>query len=66
MEDVFLLTRNVIRARVEAFDSNDSIYWMFCSDFLFQLELQFEDRNMQFTVTPVHAAIIMQFQEQTR
>nr|XP_029118458.1 anaphase-promoting complex subunit 2 isoform X2 [Elaeis guineensis] len=30
-----------------------------------KLELQFEDRNMQFTVTPVHAAIIMQFQEQT-
>ncbi|XP_020111504.1 anaphase-promoting complex subunit 2 isoform X2 [Ananas comosus] len=30
-----------------------------------KLELQFEDRNMQFTVAPVHAAIIMQFQEQT-
>lgn len=30
-----------------------------------KLELQFEDRNMQFTVSPVHAAIIMQFQEQT-
>ncbi|XP_072960553.1 anaphase-promoting complex subunit 2 isoform X2 [Typha angustifolia] len=28
-----------------------------------KLELQFEDRNMQFTVAPVHAAIIMQFQE---
>lgn len=30
-----------------------------------KLELQFEDRAMQFTVTPVHASIIMQFQEQT-
>ncbi|KAG8082418.1 hypothetical protein GUJ93_ZPchr0014g47257 [Zizania palustris] len=28
-----------------------------------KLELQFEDRSMQFTVAPVHAAIIMQFQE---
>uniref|UniRef100_A0A2P2KRV8 Anaphase-promoting complex subunit 2 n=1 Tax=Rhizophora mucronata TaxID=61149 RepID=A0A2P2KRV8_RHIMU len=30
-----------------------------------KLELQFEDRTVQLTVTPVHAAIIMQFQEQT-
>lgn len=30
-----------------------------------KLELQFEDREVQFTVTPVHASIIMQFQEQT-
>ncbi|XVE53198.1 hypothetical protein DITRI_Ditri02bG0184600 [Diplodiscus trichospermus] len=30
-----------------------------------KLELQFEDKAMQFTVAPVHAAIIMQFQEQT-
>ncbi|XP_077224697.1 anaphase-promoting complex subunit 2-like [Tasmannia lanceolata] len=30
-----------------------------------KLELQFEDRNVQFTVAPVHAAIIMQFQEKT-
>ncbi|XAR65216.1 hypothetical protein NMG60_11009256 [Bertholletia excelsa] len=29
-----------------------------------KLELQFEDRSLQFTVTPVHASIIMQFQEQ--
>ncbi|XP_062111551.1 anaphase-promoting complex subunit 2 isoform X3 [Humulus lupulus] len=29
-----------------------------------KLELQFEDREMQFTVTPVHAAIIMKFQDQ--
>ncbi|PNT61322.1 hypothetical protein BRADI_5g13780v3 [Brachypodium distachyon] len=28
-----------------------------------KLELQFEDRNMQFTVVPVHAAIVMRFQE---
>ncbi|KAJ3681820.1 hypothetical protein LUZ60_014393 [Juncus effusus] len=28
-----------------------------------KLELQFEDRTMQFTVSPVHAAIVMQFQE---
>lgn len=28
-----------------------------------KLELQFEDRSMQFTVAPVHAAIIMRFQE---
>ncbi|XP_047064120.1 anaphase-promoting complex subunit 2-like [Lolium rigidum] len=28
-----------------------------------KLELQFEDRSMQFTVVPVHAAIIMRFQE---
>ncbi|XP_010467021.1 PREDICTED: anaphase-promoting complex subunit 2 [Camelina sativa] len=28
-----------------------------------KLELQFEDRTMQFTVSPTHAAIIMQFQE---
>jgi len=31
-----------------------------------QLELQFEDRAMQFTVSPTHAAIIMQFQEKKR
>ncbi|XP_021910305.1 anaphase-promoting complex subunit 2 isoform X2 [Carica papaya] len=30
-----------------------------------KLELQFEDRAMQFTVAPIHAAIIMQFQDQT-
>ncbi|EOY01860.1 hypothetical protein QUC31_013573 [Theobroma cacao] len=30
-----------------------------------KLELQFEDKAMQFTVAPVHAAIIMQFQDQT-
>ncbi|KAK1379565.1 Anaphase-promoting complex subunit 2 [Heracleum sosnowskyi] len=30
-----------------------------------KLELQFEDRELQFTVTPIHASIIMQFQEQT-
>ncbi|KAE8726310.1 Anaphase-promoting complex subunit 2 [Hibiscus syriacus] len=30
-----------------------------------KLELQFEDKTMQFTVAPVHAAIIMQFQDQT-
>lgn len=30
-----------------------------------KLELQFEDREVQFTVTPVHASIIMQFQDQT-
>ncbi|KAI4314137.1 hypothetical protein L6164_027073 [Bauhinia variegata] len=29
-----------------------------------KLELQFEDRAMQFTVAPVHASIIMQFQDQ--
>lgn len=33
---------------------------------LLQLELQFEDRSMQFTVSPLHAVIIMQFQEETR
>ncbi|KAA8529399.1 hypothetical protein F0562_033802 [Nyssa sinensis] len=30
-----------------------------------KLELQFEDRALQFTVAPVHASIIMQFQDQT-
>lgn len=30
-----------------------------------KLELEFEDRTLQFTVTPVHASIIMQFQNQT-
>uniref|UniRef100_A0A5B7AKH4 Anaphase-promoting complex subunit 2 n=1 Tax=Davidia involucrata TaxID=16924 RepID=A0A5B7AKH4_DAVIN len=30
-----------------------------------KLELQFEDRAVQFTVAPVHASIIMQFQDQT-
>ncbi|CAL8074852.1 unnamed protein product [Prunus armeniaca] len=30
-----------------------------------KLELQFEDRAVQFVVAPVHAAIIMQFQDQT-
>ncbi|KAJ9174255.1 hypothetical protein P3X46_017299 [Hevea brasiliensis] len=30
-----------------------------------KLELQFEDRAMPFTVSPVHAAIIMQFQDHT-
>ncbi|KAG9440844.1 hypothetical protein H6P81_021009 [Aristolochia fimbriata] len=29
-----------------------------------RLELEFEDRTMEFTVSPLHAAIIMQFQEQ--
>ncbi|XP_050236525.1 anaphase-promoting complex subunit 2 isoform X2 [Mercurialis annua] len=29
-----------------------------------KLELQFEDREIQLTVTPIHAAIIMQFQDQ--
>ncbi|XP_061992637.1 anaphase-promoting complex subunit 2 isoform X1 [Rosa rugosa] len=29
-----------------------------------KLELQFEDREMQFMVAPLHAAIIMQFQDQ--
>lgn len=29
-----------------------------------KLELQFEDQNMQFTVSPLHAVIIMQFREQ--
>nr|GEW02343.1 anaphase-promoting complex subunit 2 [Tanacetum cinerariifolium] len=32
---------------------------------LLKLELEFEDIMMQFTVTPVHATIIMKFQEQT-
>nr|KAJ0190875.1 hypothetical protein LSAT_V11C800409180 [Lactuca sativa] len=30
-----------------------------------KLELEFEDRTLQFTVTPVHASIIMKFQDQT-
>ncbi|TVU01173.1 hypothetical protein EJB05_53386 [Eragrostis curvula] len=30
-----------------------------------KLELQFEGRNMQFTVAPVHAAIIMRFQDKS-
>ncbi|XP_061370906.1 anaphase-promoting complex subunit 2 [Gastrolobium bilobum] len=30
-----------------------------------KLELQFEDRVVQFTVAPVHASIIMKFQDQT-
>nr|GFA77078.1 anaphase-promoting complex subunit 2 isoform X1 [Tanacetum cinerariifolium] len=30
-----------------------------------KLELEFEDRTLQFTVIPVHATIIMKFQEQT-
>ncbi|XP_022776827.1 anaphase-promoting complex subunit 2 isoform X2 [Durio zibethinus] len=30
-----------------------------------KLELQFEDKAMQFTVAPIHAAIIIQFQDQT-
>lgn len=30
-----------------------------------KLELQFEDRAVQFTVSPVHAAIIMQFEDKT-
>ncbi|KAL1806313.1 hypothetical protein ACET3Z_029381 [Daucus carota] len=30
-----------------------------------KLELQFEDREIQFTVTPIQASIIMKFQEQT-
>nr|XP_043606823.1 anaphase-promoting complex subunit 2 [Erigeron canadensis] len=29
-----------------------------------KLDLEFEDRTLQFTVTPVHASIIMQFQDQ--
>ncbi|KAJ0861913.1 putative cullin, anaphase-promoting complex subunit 2, cullin domain superfamily [Helianthus annuus] len=29
-----------------------------------KLELEFEDKTLQFTVTPVHASIIMQFQDQ--
>nr|GME18442.1 anaphase-promoting complex subunit 2 [Ipomoea batatas] len=31
-----------------------------------KLELEFEDRAMQFTCTPLHASIIMQFQDQKR
>lgn len=31
-----------------------------------QLELQFEDRSAQFVVSPMHAAIIMHFEDQTR
>ncbi|XP_071733972.1 anaphase-promoting complex subunit 2 [Rutidosis leptorrhynchoides] len=31
-----------------------------------KLELEFKDRTLQFIVTPVHASIIMQFQDQTR
>ncbi|CAL8992580.1 unnamed protein product [Prunus brigantina] len=38
----------------------------FISSSYFKLELQFEDRAVQFVVAPVHAAIIMQFQNQTR
>lgn len=30
-----------------------------------KLELQFDDRNVEFSVTPLHAAIVMQFQEKT-
>ncbi|PKU60855.1 anaphase-promoting complex subunit 2 isoform X2 [Dendrobium catenatum] len=30
-----------------------------------KLELHFDDRNVEFSVTPLHAAIIMQFQEKT-
>ncbi|KAL3823960.1 hypothetical protein ACJIZ3_019989 [Penstemon smallii] len=30
-----------------------------------KLELQFEDRTLQFSVTPLHASIISQFQDQT-
>ncbi|XP_024462198.1 anaphase-promoting complex subunit 2 isoform X3 [Populus trichocarpa] len=30
-----------------------------------KLELQFEDRTLQLSVAPIHAAIIMQFQDQT-
>ncbi|MQM13545.1 hypothetical protein Taro_046471 [Colocasia esculenta] len=30
-----------------------------------KLELQFEDRTLQFTVSPMHATIILKFQEQT-
>ncbi|XP_076900275.1 anaphase-promoting complex subunit 2-like isoform X1 [Bidens hawaiensis] len=30
-----------------------------------KLELEFGDKTLQFTVTPVHASIIMQFQDQT-
>ncbi|XP_078444610.1 anaphase-promoting complex/cyclosome 2 isoform X2 [Wolffia australiana] len=30
-----------------------------------KLELQFEDRALQFTVSPIHATIIMKFQEQS-
>jgi len=37
-----------------------------CCFMFFQLELQFEDRILQFNVAPVHATIIMQFQEQPR
>ncbi|KAI3816668.1 hypothetical protein L1987_16371 [Smallanthus sonchifolius] len=29
-----------------------------------KLELEFEDKTLQFTVTPIHASIIMQFQDQ--
>lgn len=43
-----------------------SIYIEPNSVLLFQLELQFEGRSMLFTVTPVLASIIMQFQDQTR
>jgi hypothetical protein len=31
-----------------------------------QLELQFEDRSAQYVVSPLHAAIIMQFEDQPK
>lgn len=43
-----------------------NLFTSFHYDFQFQLELQFEDQNMQFTVAPIHAVIITKFQDQTR
>ncbi|GKB88552.1 anaphase-promoting complex subunit 2 [Tanacetum coccineum] len=47
--------------------SNFNRHLIICclSSRLWKLELEFKNRTLQFTVTPVHAAIIMKFQEQT-
>ena len=50
-----------------SFDSIIFIYFcLILSCSMIQLELQFEDRVMQFTVAPVLASMIMKFQDQTR
>ena len=38
--------------------------WLICCAGLVNIDVELKDRTLNFNVSPVHAAIIMQFQEQ--
>ena len=54
------------RSNFSILNSPKCILIILVADILIQLELQFEDREMQFTVAPILATIIMKFQDQAR